>query len=451
MKLWEKNIPTGDDVLKFTIGNDPQFDRLLAPYDIIGSLAHAIMLGKCELLEKKEVKEIGGLLANYFDHVVRPEFQLDPDDEDIHSHLEKYLVKKAGDTGKKIHTARSRNDQVMTALQLFMKEELRSIIEQVERLFGVLIVTAEAGKKTLIPGYTHTQVAMPSSVAVWLGAYAESLVNDLLVIRAAVDYIDQNPLGSAAGYGSSFPIDRDLTSKLAGFRDLQVSAASPQLNRGKMESTVAFGLSSIAVTLSRLSADMIFYMSQEVNILSFPDELTTGSSIMPHKKNPDVLELIRAHCNLVVQVPGTLQSLSSNLVSGYHRDFQLIKEVLLPAFDKVSQCLTMMERMVSGMKIRENILDDDKYRYIFSVEVLNSKVIGGKTFRDAYREVGKEIAEGTYKPESGSSYTHTGSIGNPGLERISEKMEKLVNSISIQPVSETFHHLKAHIEQLKGQ
>jgi argininosuccinate lyase len=450
MKLWDKNIPTGDDVLKFTIGNDPLFDRLLAPYDIIGSMAHAIMLGKCGLLEEKEVKELGGLLAEYYNHVIQPGFQLDPEDEDIHSHLEKYLVKKAGDTGKKIHTARSRNDQVMTALQLMMKEGIRGIIGQVNRLFVSLMERAEAEKQTLIPGYTHTQVAMPSSVAVWLGAYAETLVNDLHMIRGALEYIDQNPLGSAAGYGSSFPIDRDLTTELTGFRDLMVSSASPQLNRGKMESSAAFGLASIAGTLSRLASDMIFYMSQEVNILSFPDDLTTGSSIMPHKKNPDVLELIRAHGNIVGQAPATLQGISSNLVSGYHRDFQLIKEVLLPSFDKVSQCLSMMERMVMGMRIRENILEDEKYRYIFSVEVLNSKVLEGKTFRDAYREVGKEIADGSYSPGSGAEYTHIGSIGNPGLERIREKMENLLNSINIIPVAETMEKLKARLERIQG-
>ena len=374
MKLWEKKTPSTEDVLKFTVGDDPSFDRLLAPYDVIGSLIHAIMLKEVALLSKDELKQVGSALVEYYPETLKPDFELKAGEEDIHSHLENYLVEEIGDTGKKIHTARSRNDQVMLAVILLMKEETRLIIKGIESLFDTIISTAETNKDILIPGYTHTQVAMPSSVALWLGAYAESLVNDLKLLNTALDLMDQNPLGSAAGFGTSFPIDRELSSELGGFKESMISSASAQLLRGKLESTLAFALSSLGTTLSRLSSDMIFYMSQELNIVSFPTELTTGSSIMPHKKNPDVLELIRAHCNIVGNLPGSLQSLSANMISGYHRDFQLIKELLFPAFGKIGRSMAMMKLMISNMEIRNDILKDEKYRYIFSVEELNKKV-----------------------------------------------------------------------------
>ena len=442
MKLWDKNIKTENEVLKFTVGNDPQYDKVLAPYDIVASLAHAIMLQECGLLSTEEKEQIGASLLNYYPKTLQKEFQLHPDDEDIHSHLENYLVSELGDAGKKIHTARSRNDQVMVAMQLLMKEELRKIIEKVLALFEVILQKGEENKEVLIPGYTHTQVAMPSSGAIWLGAYAESLVNDLMILKGVVEVVDQNSLGSAAGFGTSFNIDRELTTQLAGFGDVLVSSASAQLSRGKHEANVAFALASIACTLSRMSGDMILYMSQELNIISFPGELTTGSSIMPHKKNPDVLELIRAHSNIVGQLPGTIMGLTANLISGYHRDFQLIKEQLLPAFDRVGQCLSMMELMINNLSIRKDILDDPKYRYIFSVEVVNQKVMQGKTFRDAYREVGEEIENNTYAPGSGARYTHLGSIGNPGLDRIRKKMEKTRNSFHIRPIDEILEELR---------
>lgn len=444
MKLWDKEKKTEEAVMKFTVGNDPSFDRLLAPYDIIGSMAHAIMLGTTGLLQQEEVQQILRELADYYPETLKPEFELDPDDEDIHSHLENHLVNKLGDPGKKIHTARSRNDQVMTAILLLMKEELRLVINDVKVLFDALIGQADACHKYLLPGYTHTQVAMPSSFALWLGAYAESLVNDLQLISGILKVIDQNPLGSAAGYGSSFPIDRELTTELAGFGDLQVSAVSAQLNRGKMEMHLATGLSSLANTMSRLAADMILFMSQDLNFISFREELTTGSSIMPHKKNPDVLELVRAHCNTVMAMPATLNGLTANLISGYHRDLQLTKEIIVPGISKTSQCLQMMTLMIENMNPREGILKDPKYALVFSVEEVNRKVMKGTPFRDAYREVAGEIESGTYQPSGEIKYTHTGSIGNPGLDKIVAKMAMAMDTLQITPVENIFEKLKLY-------
>ncbi|MEX2369976.1 MAG: argininosuccinate lyase [Bacteroidales bacterium] len=447
MKLWDKDIKTKEEVLKFTVGNDRVFDQVLAPYDVIGSMVHVIMLGETGLLIREEAKELAEALADYYPETVKPEFRLGPDEEDIHSHLENYLVTKVGDAGKKIHTARSRNDQVMTAMHLFMKEEYRLIVEETTALFGTLLKQAGTFSKILIPGYTHTQVAMPSSIGIWLGAYAESLVDDLRLASGIIKVLDQNPLGSAAGYGSSFPVDRDLTTRLAGFSELQVSSVSSQLSRGKMESYMAFGLSALASTMSRLASDMILFMNHDMRFISFSDELTTGSSIMPHKKNPDVLELIRAHSNMVIQLPSMLNGLSGNLISGYHRDFQLTKEILFPGIEKIHNCLSMMKLMVSDIQPREGILENEKYAHIFSVEEVNKKVMEGKSFRDAYREVASEIASGQYKAGRGSTYTHVGSIGNPGLDRIGEKMIKVQKEIAIKPVEELFESLKEYYRQ----
>jgi len=442
MKLWEKAQKTEEKVLKFSVGRDPEFDRMLAPYDVIGSMAHAIMLGETGLIDRSESESLVETLAKYYPVVRDEAFQLREGEEDIHSHLESYLVEQLGDTGKKIHTARSRNDQVLTAMQLMMKEEYRRIIERVSSLFDLLVGQAEKFSIHLLPGYTHTQVAMPSSFGLWLGAYAESLVNDLLFSTGITRIIDQNPLGSAAGFGSSFPIDRDLTTKLLGFGDLQVSPVVAQLNRGKVETLMAQGLAAIATTLSRLSADMILFMSQEMKFISFSEQLTTGSSIMPHKKNPDVLELIRAHSNTVIHLPASLAGLSANLISGYHRDLQLTKELLMPGIDKVGQCLEMMEMMVGEMNPATDILNNEKYDLLYSVEEVNRKVMKGLTFRDAYREVADEIAGGSFRPGRGFDYTHVGSIGNPGIERISEKIGPVLKELEIKPAEKTFEYLK---------
>ena len=444
MKLWEKNVDTQKEVMQFTVGNDPDYDKLLAPYDVIGSMAHAIMLGETELVSRTEAKQLVEELAILFKDTKRENFQLHPDAEDIHSHLEMILMEKLGDTGKKIHTARSRNDQVMTALMLMLKEEEMLISEKVKDLFDVLIQQAKKFKKIPLPGYTHTQVAMPSSFGLWLGSYAESLAGDIVFSGGILSTLDQSPLGSAAGYGSSFPIDRDLTAKLLGFKEVQVSSASTQLSRGKMETLVAYGMSSIAMSVSRLAADAILFMSQNMKFISFPDELTTGSSIMPHKKNPDVLELIRAHCNKIIQLPALLTGMSANLVSGYHRDFQLTKEILFPAIDELKQCLDMMGLMISNMDIREGILEDEKYKYIFSVEEVNEKVIEGTSFRDAYKEVAADIDEGRYNPGRGHSYTHLGSIGNPGLERIDMKMDEAMKQMKSKSIEKIYDELRTY-------
>lgn len=319
------------------------------------------------------------------------------------------------------------------------------VLEDVDVLFDTLISQAELYNKYLLPGYTHTQVAMPSSFALWLGAYAESLVNDLQLISGILKVIDQNPLGSAAGYGSSFPVDRELTTRLAGFSALQVSAVSAQLNRGKMEMHMATGLSSLANTMSRLAADMILFMSQDLNFISFRDELTTGSSIMPHKKNPDVLELVRAHCNTVMAMPATLNGLTANLISGYHRDLQLTKEILVPGISKTKQCLQMMALMASSMVPRDRILDDPKYALVFSVEAVNRKVMEGTPFRDAYREVAAEIESGAYHSSGKTEYTHTGSIGNPGLEKIVAKKQEARGALQITPAEKIFEELKHYV------
>jgi len=441
MKLWEKDKKTSEEVLKFTIGNDPLFDKLLAPYDIIASMAHARMLGKVGLISQAEADDLVRELLDYYPETCKDSFQLHPGDEDIHSHIENYLVEKVGDTGKKIHTARSRNDQVLVAMQLFLKEEIRQLVEEVIGLFEVLMDRAEQHKDMLIPGYTHTQVAMPSSIALWLGAYGEALVSDLKLMQGILSFIDQNPLGSAAGFGSSFPVDREMTTRLAGFRDVLVSPVSAQLNRGKLESVCGFGLSAIATSLSKLASDMILYMSQDMNFISFPEELTTGSSIMPHKKNPDVLELIRAHCNRIMQIPAALNGIGANLISGYHRDFQLTKEILFPGISQLKQCLSMMKLMVSAMEVRSAILEDEKYKYIFSVERVNEKVMNGSSFRDAYREVAEEISSGSYRGQGGADYTHLGSIGNPGLDQIRRKMKIAQAAIQIKAAAEILKDL----------
>ncbi|HKK62139.1 MAG TPA: argininosuccinate lyase [Bacteroidales bacterium] len=449
MKLWEKDSKTLQNVMDFTIGNDKDYDVLLAPYDIIGSMAHAIMLGETGIMEKSESKAIIKVLSEYYPIVRKTAFKLNEDEEDIHSHLENYLVNKLGETGKKIHTGRSRNDQVMVSLQLFMKYELQEISQNAGNLAASILVRAKELKDVLLPGYTHTQVAMPSSVALWLGAYAESLANDLQFALGAMKNINQNPLGSAAGFGSSVPINRELTRDLLNFADLQVSAVSTQLNRGKLEMQMASGMASVASTLSRLASDMIFYMGQDLKFISFPDELTTGSSIMPHKKNPDVLELIRGHCNLILQIPASLNSLYTNLISGYHRDFQLCKQVLIPGINQLMQCLEMMQLMVNNMRVREEILFDEKYKYIFSVEEVNRKVTNGTSFRDAYREIAREIKENAYISSGDTEYTHTGSIGNPGLSQISEKLQEALQPFDLTSPDNLMNELRDFYNTLK--
>ena len=446
MKLWEKNTSTEQSVLDFTIGNDPDFDGLLAPYDVLASMAHAVMLGETGIIERNEARKLVDALAAYYPVVNQESFSLGAGEEDIHSHLENYLVAELGSTGKKIHTARSRNDQVLVALLLFMRDAWGELIEAALKLAETMLKQAEAYRDVPLPGYTHMQVAMPSSFGLWLGAYAESVLNDLLLTDGVLAAMDMNPLGSAAGYGSSFPIQRELTTELLGFSAPMISSVTAQLSRSKVELFSGYGLSALATTLSRFATDSILYMSQNFGFISFPEKLTTGSSIMPHKKNPDVLELIRAHCNRITTVPAALSALAGNLTSGYHRDFQLTKEIVLPAFSQMASCLHMAKMMVESMEVNRKILEDERYRYIYSVEEVNRKVQEGISFREAYRQVAEEIKNERYRPGRGASYTHLGSIGNPGLEQIAARAKKQSKHNKLPAAETIYQKLRTYFE-----
>ncbi len=424
MKLWDKGFSTDKKIDHFTVGNDRELDLHLAKYDVMASKAHAQMLAKVGLLSEDE----GNLLVTELDEIAqnieKGEFTIEDDFEDMHSKIEFLLTKKLDDVGKKIHTARSRNDQVLVAMQLYLKDELTEIKTQVKELFDLLLQLAEKHQKVLLPGYTHLQIAMPSSFGLWFSAYAESLVDDLFFVQAAYKTADQNPLGSAAGYGSSFPIDRTFTTQTLGFDTLKYNVIAAQMGRGKVEKASAFGISSVAGTLSKLAMDITLYMSQNFDFISFPDALTTGSSIMPHKKNPDVFELIRAKCNKIQAVPNQLTLITNNLPSGYHRDLQLVKEVLVPAISDIKACLELMTFSLREIKVNGNILDDPKYDYLFSVDTLNELVKSGMPFRDAYKKMGQDIQAGTFTPKRDIDHSHEGSLGNLCLEEIREKMEK---------------------------
>ncbi len=424
MKLWDKGYSTDKKIDIFTVGNDRELDLVLAKYDVIGSLAHAKMLYKIGLLNLKEIESVEEELKTILKSIEKGNFIIESSFEDVHSKIEHVLTEKLGDTGKKIHTARSRNDQVLVDMHLYLKDELVEIKDLTNEFFNLLIQLAKKYKEVLLPGYTHFQIAMPSSFGLWFSAYAESLIDDIYFLNAAFKVVDQNPLGSAAGYGSSFPIDREETTKLLGFGDLKYNSVAAQMSRGKTEKSVSFAMSSLAGTLSKFAYDICLYMSQNFGFVSFPDELTTGSSIMPHKKNPDVFELIRGKCNKIQALPYELTLLSNNLPSGYHRDFQLLKESLLPAIQSIKSCLEMLVFSLESIQINSNILDDDKYNYLFSVEEVNSLVQNGTPFRDAYKIVGKKIAKGEFNPDKNIDHTHIGSIGNLALEEIVKKMAK---------------------------
>ncbi len=424
MKLWDKGFSTDKKIDHFTVGNDRELDLLLAKYDVIASKAHAKMLGKIGLLSIKETDALVKELDNIGKSIEKGSFTIEDSFEDMHSKIEFLLTEKLGDTGKKIHTARSRNDQVLVAMHLYLKNELTEIKDLTKTLFDLLINLADKYKTILLPGYTHLQIAMPSSFGLWFSAYAESLVDDLYFISAAYKVADQNPLGSAAGYGSSFPIDRKFTTEEMGFKTLKYNVVAAQMSRGKVEKATAFGMSSIAATLSKMAMDICLYMSQNFNFISFPDELTTGSSIMPHKKNPDVFELIRAKCNKIQAVPNQLILITNNLPSGYHRDLQLVKEVIVPAIQELKACLELLTFSLREIRVKKDILEDPKYDYLFSVDTLNELVLSGMPFRDAYKKMGKEINEGTFSPKRDIKHTHEGSLGNLCLEEIRAKMEK---------------------------
>jgi argininosuccinate lyase len=428
MKLWSKeNSSTSALVEQFTVGRDKEFDLLLAKYDVQGSIAHVTMLGEVGLMSKEEAEIAVNGLKEIAATVDLGSFIIEEGIEDVHSQVEYLLTQKIGDVGKKIHSGRSRNDQVAVDIKLYLRAEIGHIKDEVKNLFDLLISTGDQHKNTLLPGYTHLQIAMPSSVGLWLGAYAESLVDDLELLAAAYQVANKNPLGSGAGYGSSFPLSRKRTTELLQFATLNWNSVYAQMSRGKTEKVTGIGMSSVAATLSKLAMDSCLYMNQNFGFLSFPDELTTGSSIMPHKKNPDVFELIRAKCNRIQSIPNELTLLINNLPSGYHRDMQLTKEILFPAIEELKACLQLMQLMLGNMKVKENILSDEKYKYLFSVEAVNELVNKGIPFREAYQQVGNAINKGEFEYDLQQlHHTHEGSIGNLCSEDIAAEMNKVL-------------------------
>ncbi len=426
MKLWDKGYTINNLVDKFTIGNDRILDLKIAKYDVLGNMAHAKMLNKIGLLNDNELDDILDVLKDILQKIEQGKFEIEENFEDVHSKIEYELTQKIGDAGKKIHTARSRNDQVLVDLHLYFKDEISEIKILIKTLFDTLIKLAEQHKEVIIPGYTHMQIAMPSSFGMWFSAYAETLIDDVIMLNAAYKIANQNPLGSAAGYGSSFPIDRDFTTEELGFENLKINSIAAQMSRGKLEKTLAFALSSIAGTLTKLSADIILYMSQNFQFVSFPKELTTGSSIMPHKQNPDVFELIRAKSNKIQALPNEIILITNNLTSGYHRDFQILKENLFPAIEMLKDNLFVTNFMLQHIQINKNVIDNDKYKLIFSVEEVNKLVVSGMSFRDAYQKVGSEILKGNFVTDKNVKHTHKGSIGNLCLDALILKMRNSI-------------------------
>lgn len=421
MKLWDKGITIDQKIEKFTVGNDRELDVHLAKYDLTASAAHAKMLGKIGIIDREEVKAILSELEKLQQQVESGSFQIEKDFEDVHSKIEFELTRALGDTGKKIHTARSRNDQVLVAMQLYFKENLQEISGKTSELIDVLLGLAEKHQDKLLPGYTHLQVAMPSSFGLWFSAYAEILIDDLYLLEAGLKIVDQNPLGSAAGYGSSFPIDREFTTKELGFSTLKYNVVAAQMSRGKCERTVTSNIASLANTLSRFAMDICLYMSQNFDFISFPDELTTGSSIMPHKKNPDVFELIRGKCNKLQAIANEMILITNNLPSGYHRDLQLIKENSIYAVENIKEILDVFTYSIGLIIVKDIDLKDEKYRYLFTVDSINDLVVQGSSFRDAYKQIGEQVQNGTYEPTDLKSHSHIGSKDNLALDKIAEK------------------------------
>ena len=426
MKLWNKNDKLDNKIETFTVGNDRIFDMYIAKYDVKASIAHAKMLSKIGVINNEEESLLVKELKTILSLIEKSEFKIEEKFEDIHSKIEFYLTDKLGDLGKKIHTGRSRNDQVLVALQLYFKDEILIIKNKIKELFDTLIILSKKNSKHLLPGYTHLQSAMPSSFGLWFSSYAENMIDDVLYFNTAFQINDQNPLGSAAGYGSSFNIDRKMTTKELGFSDLKYNVVAAQMNRGKIEKSIAIAISSIASTLSTFCSDICLYMTQELNFISFPDELTTGSSIMPHKKNPDVFELVRAKCNSLKSLPNEFLIMSNNLTSGYHRDLQLYKEKIIQAINEIVNCLEIFNYSIKKISVRKDILEDKKYKYIFSVENLNELVKSGKSFRDSYNEVSSQIKNESFVPERNINHELMGGINNLCLDEIELKMQKLL-------------------------
>ena len=442
-KLWEKSVEVNKDIERFTVGRDREMDLYLAKYDVLGSMAHITMLETIGLLTADELQSLLAELKTIYAQAERGEFVIEEGVEDVHSQVELMMTRRLGDVGKKIHSGRSRNDQVLVDLKLFTRAEIKTIAEAVEQLFQALVEQSERYKEVLMPGYTHLQIAMPSSFGLWFGAYAESLVDDMLFLQAAFKMCNRNPLGSAAGYGSSFPLNRSLTTRLLGFDSMNYNVVYAQMGRGKMERNVAFALASIAGTVAKLAYDACLFNSQNFGFIKLPDECTTGSSIMPHKKNPDVFELTRAKCNKLQALPQQIMLIANNLPCGYFRDLQIIKEVFLPAFQELKDCLQMTTYIIRKMKVNDHILDDERYAPIFSVEEVNRLAREGMPFRDAYKKVGLDIEAGRFVPCKEVHHTHEGSIGNLCNEAITSLMQQVVEGFH-------FKHMEEAERQLLG-
>ncbi|MEP6712471.1 MAG: argininosuccinate lyase [Ferruginibacter sp.] len=441
MKLWQKNIDVNKAVENFTVGNDRDFDLMLAPFDVLGNIAHAKMLASVGLLTNEEAGLLVKELQNIYNSIQQSTFTIDAEVEDVHSQIELLLTKKLGDIGKKIHSARSRNDQVLVDVKLFLRNEIEALVHAIELFFQLLQQKAEQYKDHLLPGYTHLQLAMPSSFGLWFGAYAESLVDDTETLRAAYNIVNKNPLGSAAGYGSSFPINRTLTTELLGFADLNYNVVYAQMGRGKAERITAQALANVADTLAKLSMDACLYLNQNFDFISFPAELTTGSSIMPHKKNPDVFELIRSYCNRIKALPNEIMMMTTNLPSGYHRDLQLLKEHLFPAFGTLHNCINMTALMLNNISIKENILADEKYKYLFSVEEVNKLVLQGIPFRDAYKKIGSAIEQNNFTYQTAVHHTHEGSINNLQTTAIARLMHDIIEQFNFSKANSALKDL----------
>ena len=435
-KLWEKNYEINHEIERFTVGRDREMDLYLAKYDVLGSMAHITMLESIGLLEKKELKPLLDELKNIYELCEKGEFVIEDGIEDVHSQVELMLTRKLGDMGKKIHSGRSRNDQVLVDLKLFTRHQLKEIADAVKVLFDELLQKSNQYKEVLMPGYTHLQIAMPSSFGLWFGAYAESLADDMLFLQAAYKMTNRNPLGSAAGYGSSFPLNRTMTTQLLGFDSMDYNVVYAQMGRGKMERNVAFALASVAGTLAKMAFDACMFNSQNFSFVKLPKECTTGSSIMPHKKNPDVFELIRAKCNKIQALPQQVMMIMNNLPVGYFRDLQIIKEVFLPAFDELADCLQMAAYIINKIEVNEHILDNPMYDPIFSVEEVNRLAAAGMPFRDAYKKVGLEIEAGTFHADHNIHHTHEGSIGNLCNDEINALMSNVLKGFNFERMTE---------------
>lgn len=429
-KLWEKNIDVNPEIERFTVGKDRELDLFLAPYDVMGSLAHSAMLATIGMLTEEEKNSLHAELRNIYTTIEKGEFVIEEGVEDVHSQVELMLTRKLGDTGKKIHSGRSRNDQVLLDLKLFTRKELQEVCEAVKELFDALIEQSNRHKDVLMPGYTHLQVAMPSSFGLWFGAYAESLADDMLYLQAAYRMCNRNPLGSAAGYGSSFPLNRKMTTELLGFDSMNYNVVYAQMGRGKCERNIAYALATVAGTLAKMAFDACMFNSQNFGFVKLPAECTTGSSIMPHKKNPDVFELLRAKCNRLQALPTDIILIMNNLPCGYFRDLQIIKELFLPAFGEIKECIAMATYIIKRIEVNESILEDNRYDAMFSVEEVNRLAAEGMPFRDAYKKVGLDIEAGTFTPNKKINHTHEGSIGNLCNEQITALMESTYNAMN---------------------